>query len=121
MVEKITEYYKMEFYDSYVVIEGIGHFNVDSAIAKKTIQTIIDHFKKKEFIIISNRKSDYSLNPDAYSDSIFKKIKGIAIVSQDPKVKLKAISEQESFSQSFAFFEKLDDARNWAESFFVNY
>lgn len=117
MIEKITEYYKMEFYDSYVVIEGIGHFNVDSAIAKKTIQSIIDHFKKKEFVIISNRKSNYSLSADAYSDSIFKKIKGIAIVSQQPEMKLRAILEQEKFQQSFAFFDDLDEAKKWAESF----
>ena len=111
----------MEFYDSYVVIEGIGQFVVDSAIAKKTIQSILDHFKRKEFVIISNRKSDYSLNPDAYSDRIFKKIKGIAIVSQQPQMKMKAMVEQERFEQSFAFFEDLDDAKNWAENFFVSY
>jgi len=82
---------------------------------------IRDSFKSKEFVIISNRKSDYSLNPEAYSASLFKKVKGIAVVSQNPEVKLKAISEQENFQQSFAFFENLDDAKNWAESFVVNY
>ncbi len=121
MIEKNTEYYKMEFYDSYVIVEGTGQLVVDATIAKKTIQTIVDHFKRKEFVIISNRKSDYSLNPDAYSDSIFKKIKGIAIVSQHPQMKMKAMIEQERFEQSFAFFEDLEDAKNWAENFFVKY
>ncbi len=121
MIEKNTEYYKMQFYDSYVIVEGLGEFVVDTAIARKTIQTIVDHYKRKEFVIISNRKSDYSLNPDAYNDSIFKKVKGIAIVSQKPQMKMKAMVEQERFEQSFAFFEELEDARNWAENFFVNY
>lgn len=121
MIEKITEYYKMEFYDSYVIIERIGQFKVEPAIAKKTIQTILDHYKRKQFVIISNRKSDYILNPDSYFDSIFKKIKGIAIVSQQPQMKIKAMIEQERFQQSFAFFEDLEDAKKWAESFFVNY
>jgi hypothetical protein len=121
MIETITEYYKMEFYDSYVIIEGIGLLVVEPPMVKKSIQTIVDHFDGKEFVIISNRKSDYFLNPDAYNDRIFKKVKGIAIVSQQPKMKMKALIEQERFQQSFAFFEDLDDAKNWAENFFVSY
>ncbi len=121
MIQKNSEYYKMEFYDSYVIIESNGKFVVDPSIAKKTIQTIVDHFKGKEFVIISNRKTDYSLSPDAYSDSIFKKVKGIAIVSSHPQVKMKAVIEQENFQQSFAFFEDLEKAKNWAQSFFITY
>lgn len=121
MIQKNTEYYKMEFYDSYVIIESIGSFVVDSEIAKKTVKTITDHFKGKEFVIISNRKSDYSVSAETYSDRIFKKIKGIAIVSSIPQVKMKAVVEQENFKQSFAFFDNLDNAKNWAENFFVTY
>jgi hypothetical protein len=121
MIQKNTEIYKMEFYNSYVIIESTGRFVIDPAIAINTIQMIVDHFKGKEFVIISNRKSDYTISPEAYSNSIFKKIKGIAIVSSYPQVKLKAVLEQENFRQSFAFFEDLENAKKWAESFFVNY
>jgi len=121
MIEKITEFYRMEFYDSYVVVEANSDIVVNSAIAEKTIKTIIDHFNGRKFVIISNRKSHYTLLPDAYSPGIFKKVKGIAIVSKNEEVRKKAILEQEKFDSSFAFFDNLDDAIHWAENFFSNY
>lgn len=120
MVTKITEFYKMEFYDSYVILEGIGEFVVDSARAKETLQLIIDHFKGRDFVIISNRTSNYTLTPDAYSSSLFKKVKGIAVVSKNEETRENALFEQVKFNSSFAFFENLEDAKRWAESFILN-
>jgi hypothetical protein len=111
----------MEFYDSYVVIESNGESVTDPSISIKTLKIIVDHFKGKEFTIIANRKSDYSISPEAYADKLFKKVKGIAVVSSIPQVKTKAMLEQGNFDQSFAFFENLDNAKNWAENFFVTY
>ncbi|RKS52997.1 hypothetical protein BC962_1242 [Gillisia mitskevichiae] len=121
MVEKITEFYKMEFYNSYVIIEGLGQQEIDSSISKRTIETILDHYKGNNFVIISNRTTNYTLMPDAYSPGVFKKIKGIAIVSKYEEVREKAIIEQEKFDSSFAFFSNLEDAKHWAENFFATY
>ncbi|TVZ28418.1 hypothetical protein JM83_3544 [Gillisia sp. Hel_I_86] len=121
MIEKITEFYKMEFYDSYVIIEARGQFEVSASTAEKTIQTIVDHFNGKNFVIISNRTAKYTLRSDAYSSKVFKKVKGIAIVSKNEEVRKNAVLEQEKFNGSFAFFENLDDAKHWAENFFVTY
>jgi len=121
MIEKLTEFYKMEFYDSYVIMEANADIVVNSIIAEKTLKTVINHFNGEKFVIISNRKSNYTLQPDAYSSGIFKKVKGIAIVSKNEEVRKRAIQEQEKFNRSFAFFENLDDAKNWAENFFVTY
>lgn len=121
MIQKNTEYYKMEFYNTYVVVEAIGKFEVTAAIAEKTIQVMVDHFKGESFVIVSIRKSGYTLKPDAYSSPIFKKVKGIAIVSKNEEVRKNAIFEQEKFDRSFAFFENLDDAKHWAQNFYVSY
>ena len=117
MITKLTKHYKMDFYGTYVIIERLGEIVVDSKIAKETLTIIIDHFKGKEFVIISNRKQNYSLNAESYSPSLFKKVKGIAIVSDIPDVKAQAILEQMNFKNSFAFFDKMENAQNWAESF----
>ncbi len=121
MIEKINEFYRMEFYDSYVIIEANADIVVNSAVAEKTLKTIIDHFKGKQFILISNRISNYTLTLDAYSPSILKKVKGIAIVSKNEEVRERALLEQEKFDSSFAYFENLNDAKEWAENFFVSY
>lgn len=100
MLVKNSAHYKMKFYDTYVIIERIGVFNVDSKIVKETLTIIIDHFKGKEFVIISNRKQNYNLNAESYTPSLFKKVKGIAIVSDIPDVKIQAILEQMNFKNS---------------------
>lgn len=121
MTEKLTDFYKLEFYDSYVVVEGKSNISVNSSMAENIIKNIFDHFKDRKFVIVSNRIADYEIQLDAYSSSIFKKVKGIAIVSKNAEVRDKAILEQQKFNGSFAFFDNLDDAKNWAENFFSNY
>lgn len=121
MIEQITEFYRLEFYDSYVIIEGNSNISVNSSIAENILKKIFDHFKDRKFVIVSNRISEYKLQADAYSPAILKKVKGIAIVSKNSEVRDQAILEQKKFNGSFAFFENLDDAKNWAENFFSNY
>jgi len=121
MLVKNTAHYNMQFYDSYVIIERISEFTVDSKLAKETLKTIVDHFKGKEFVIISNRKQNYSLNAESYSPGLFKKVKGIAVVSENEDMKAQAVLEQLNFDNSFAFFNKIEDAQNWAESFSYSY
>lgn len=117
MLAKSTIHFNMQFYNTYVIVERIGVFNVDSKIAKETLKVIADHFKGKEFVIITNRKENYTLNAESYSPSLFKKVKGIAIVSANPDMKTQALLEQLNFNNSFAFFNNLEDAQDWAESF----
>lgn len=118
MVTKMSQHYKMEFYDTYVIIERNGQIHVDSKNARETLQIISDHYKGKPYVIISNRTESYTVNAESYTPNIFNKVKGIAVVSQDPSMKSQAILEQLNFKNSFAFFENLEEARNWAENFF---
>jgi len=121
MITKMTTYYKIDFYDTYVIIERLADFKIDSKIAKETLKIILDHFKGKEFVIISNRKQNYALDAESYSPSLFKKVKGIAIVSDIPDVKAQAILEQMNFRNSFAFFDTIENAEDWAKSFSNTY
>ncbi len=47
-----------------------------------------------------------------------KKVRALAIVSEDNLVREKAFVEQSHFDQSFAFFDNLEDSIGWAESVF---
>jgi len=101
-----------------VIIERNGQVHVDSKNARETLQIIADHYKSKPYVIISNRTQSYTVNAESYTPNMFNKVKGIAVVSQDPNMKTQAVMEQLNFKNSFAFFDKLEEAKNWAENFF---
>ena len=114
---KTTQHFKLEFFDKYVIVEGITGAIVDREIAQMTLKSIMDHYDGKNFTIISNRVNEYILDLDAYSSKILKKVKSFAVVSTNPKVKERALLEQDKYDHAFAFFSCIEEAKNWAESF----
>lgn len=115
---KITDSYNLYFHEQYVIAEAHENSVVDSKLTEKIVQQILDHYDGKPFTLISNRKNNYRLSDDAYTPKNFAKIKKLAVVSTNPLVKERAIAEQLNFFNSFAFFEKIEDAVSWAESHF---
>lgn len=113
---KITDSYNLYFYDKYVIAEAHENAVVDSRLTQKITQQLLDYYDRKPFTLISHRKNNYSISRDAYNPKNFRKIKNMAVVSTDPAVKERAILEQLQFANSFAFFEKLEDAISWAQS-----
>lgn len=116
MTTKQTSHYNLTFFDSFVVAEAHEDSVVTHEAVNETLKLVFDHFKGKEFTIISHRKNNYSLDINVYTLKLIKKIKGIAVVSSDSGMKEKAAIEQLAFDGSFTFFENLDDAKKWAES-----
>jgi len=112
-----NQHFKYEFFDKYVIVEAFKGTIVDQEAAHVTLQTIVEHYKGKEFTLISHRVNDYVIGMDAYSSKIFKKIRSLAIVSENPEVKRNALLEQDKYDNSFAFFTCLEEAKNWADSF----
>jgi len=110
-------HFKYEFFDNYVIVEAFKGAVVNKEAAHKTLEAIIEHYKGRKFTIISHRVNDYVIGMDAYSSKIFKKVRALAIVSENPEVKRKAIAEQDKYNNPFAFFTCLEEAKNWAESF----
>ncbi len=117
MVQRTTEYFSLRFYSNYVIAEAHESTVVNSFVARGTLKIIFEFYKGRDFVLISNRKNNYTVEMDSYSPKLMKKIRGMAVVSQNPFVKEKASVEQLQFDQSFAFFENLEDARGWADSF----
>lgn len=112
-----NQHFKYEFFDKYVIVEAFNGAFIDHDAAHALLKTIIDHYKGKEFTIISNRVNDYIVNIDAYSSKIMKKVRSFAVVSENPEVKNRALLEQDKYNNSFAFFTCLEEAKNWADSF----
>jgi uncharacterized protein YlxP (DUF503 family) len=118
METKTTIAYNLTFFPDYVVVEAVKGAVVDGRIASDVLKIIYDHYKGRNFTVVSHRKNDYKIDIDVYSLKLVKRLKGIAVVSSDITAKERAMEEQLAFNQSFAFFENLDDAKDWAQNFF---
>lgn len=118
MIQKNTSTYQLSFYPNYVIVEAVEGAKVNNEIVAETLKLIFDHYKKTDFVLITNRKNNYSIDIDIYTVKLMKKLRALAVVSSDSLIKEKAMVEQLAFDQSFAFFENLDDAKGWAESVF---
>jgi hypothetical protein len=81
----------------------------------------VEVFKNQEFVLITDRSLYHDIDLRIYKDRRLRNMKGLAIVSQNPVERDRALKEQALFDDSFAFFERLDDAIHWAGAFFRNY
>ena len=93
-----------------------------SAITLETAAEITDcleeYYKGEKFIFITHRKHPHDIDLNVYNGRILKNMIGFAIVSENPEEMKRAMQEQPLWNEAFTFFKELDEAENWAESFF---
>ena len=93
-----------------------------SAITIETAAEITDllasHYQDRNFIFITHRKYPHDIDLDVYKGRILKNMIGFAIVSKNPEEVKRAMQEQPLWNEAFTFFNELDEAENWALSFF---
>lgn len=113
-----NEFCELDLFDHYVVVTV--RENVDFTINKASIirNQLRKYYKSKQFILISNRKYNHNFSTDVYKQGTLSNMKGIAIVSNSCEERAKAITEQPLYGKSFTFFDCLDKAKSWAETFF---
>ena len=98
----------------------VGEFNEGVTVSYSTGFTLLlnclKHIGAKSFYIISNRRNSYSVQPNDYKYlEKVPNLKGIAIVTIDPKGMNNAMLESKFFKKEFAVFNNLDDAKNWGD------
>lgn len=120
METKSTKQYELQFFDNYVIAEAKEGVIITSEEIKKNLRVVFDYFDGKDFTIISHRKNNYTLEIDVYTTRLMKKVRALAIVSKDSLTREKAALEQLQFDNSFAFFDNLEDAREWAKTVSVS-
>ncbi|SEK34176.1 hypothetical protein SAMN04487910_0298 [Aquimarina amphilecti] len=113
-----TDFCSIELFENYVIItvnEGVN-LTLDKAnIIRKKLRS---YYKDQKFLLISNRENNHEVSDDIYKQGQLSNMKAIAIVSKKKTERDKAIIEQKLFDKSFAFFENLEEAKSWAQSYF---
>ncbi len=93
-----------------------------SAITMETAGEITsyleDYYAGRRFVFITHRKFPHDIDLNVYKGRILKNMIGFAIVSENPEEIRRAMQEQPLWNEAFTFFKELEEAENWAGSFF---
>jgi len=110
-----TPFGKMDCYENYLIF-SLAKTGVNKDSAKQIMKYAYDHYQKRKFVFISNRKFVSGVKPEAYKAINSKYTLGFAIVSNDINVKQEALNEQLFFEGSFSFFTTEAEAIDWANT-----
>jgi hypothetical protein len=110
----------MSCYDHYVI--GLLHSGVivNNEIAMRMLTDINDYYGKEKIVFISNREFGHDVDAKVYQLVNAKTMIGIAVVGTTLEQKIQAATEQSLYSGSFGFFNNMESAVAWAESFTDN-
>lgn len=119
----MTKEYELEFgsvfiYDNFAVLvinEDVSFRKDENLVVTKII---LQHFKKKPFVLISYRLFHFTVDPIVYYETNkIKNLIGICVVSESTNGITSLSFEKSFFNKEFKFFSNLDGAKNWAQEF----
>ena len=119
MEKKFTsDFCELFLYDHYALLRVFENQHLDLGKNDWIRDRYKEHFKNQEFVVVADRRFQHTLDMKIYKDGKMKTKKGLAIVSSMEEERKRALTEQELFPHSFAFFSSLEDALSWAKHFF---
>ncbi|KAA1244745.1 hypothetical protein [Aquimarina sp. RZ0] len=114
-----NDFCTMELYDRFVIITNKEGTILTLEKANTIRKKLKNYYGNQSFLMISIRKEANKVLEEVYKQGQLSNMKGIAIVSaNNNKERDKAIAEQKLFDKSFVFFDTIDEAKSWAESYF---
>ncbi|TPN87290.1 hypothetical protein [Aquimarina algicola] len=110
--------YYIKFKASHAILVMKEGSTVTMEISEEITSMMEDFYKGKNFILISHRRFPHDIDLNVYKGRILKNMIGYAIVSDNPEEMERAMVEQSLWNEAFTFFKTLEEAENWASSFF---
>jgi len=112
-----SDFCDLYLYDTYSLLRVFENQHLDLKKNDWIREQYKEHFGKKPFVVIADRRYFHTIDLDIYKNGKMKNKKGLAIVSTSEDEKERAFVEQKLFPHSFAFFDNMENALAWAMSF----
>ncbi len=110
------DFCKLEFFDTYVINTIYEGVTVDQEKNNMLLDIILEYYKDKAYIYISNRTHSYSVDPSIYVIcSQFDTLLGFGVVTDQTIVKRNTELEKLFYTKEFEVFDTLELATNWAK------
>ncbi|WP_271783580.1 hypothetical protein [Aquimarina algiphila] len=114
------KFYELEFYNSFVIVTIFKDVLLTLNKANIVREEIKSYYKSKDFIMITNRKFRHEVSDEVFRQGQPSNMRGLAIVSKEKTERDIALIQQKLYDKSFAFFTTLEEAKSWAEGYFIN-
>ncbi len=118
MKKLVLPHGEIELHQNYAILRVFENEHVCQQKAKETFKELKSFFKTENFILISHRTKNYTIDKEVFEKATLKNLIAFGVVSNQPKARERAIEEQNYFNRNFAFFEELQDAIDWSKTFF---
>lgn len=113
----LSDFCELYLYDTYSILRVFENQHIDTEKNDWIRANYKAHFGNRPFVVIADRRYPHTIDLGIYKNGKMRNKKGMAIVSTREAEKERALVEQKLFPHSFAFFEHLENARAWAQSF----
>ena len=107
----------MYCFENYVIADLNKNSVIDTSAAHSMLNDVNNFYGNSKVVFVSNRQFSNDVDPEVYKLVDHKKLVGIAIVGSGQQQRVQAANEQALYSGSFGFFENLESAISWAQSF----
>ncbi len=114
----LSEFCELYLFENYSLLRVFENQHLDEEKNNWIRSNYKAHFGSKPFVVIADRSYRHTIDMNIYKNGKMRNKKGFAIVSTEESERERALIEQKLFPRSFAFFDDLESARAWAESFF---
>ncbi|AXT62487.1 hypothetical protein D1816_19675 [Aquimarina sp. AD10] len=118
MKETQLSYCHLTFKESHAILVMYEGSAITIENAKEITALLDEFYQGRKFVFITHRKYGHDIDLDVYKGKILKNMIGFAIVSNNPDEVERAVKEQSLWNEAFTFFTTLEEAENWASSFF---
>lgn len=120
MTQNLThDFCELSLQPKYAILRVFENIYVDEDKTSIIRNSLKSFYRNKPFVMITDRKYDHKIDPAVYKSRSLKNMIALAIVSEHSDGREKATDEQPMFEDSFAFFNNVESAIDWAESFFA--
>ncbi len=120
MTQNLThDFCELSLQPKYAILRVFENIYVDEDKTSVIRDSLKNFYRNKPFVMITDRKYKHKIDPAVYKNRSLKNMIALAVVSQHSDGREKASDEQPLFDDSFAFFNNVESAIDWAESFFA--
>tara|TARA_R100001369_G_scaffold48504_1_gene74975 strand:+ start:649 stop:1038 length:390 start_codon:yes stop_codon:yes gene_type:complete len=94
----------------------------DKKERKKLYEIFDKYFEEKQFVYISNRKNDYTVNPTSYlqEDDFSNQLLGMAVLCYSKSSYNTALFEKQFYKRAFNVFYTVEACKLWAKEILLN-
>lgn len=111
---KTFDFGQITFYESYLIVVINEGVIIDDDLNFEITQLIIDYYKERPFIYITNRVNSYSINPRVYEyTSLIDSLKAFVIVSNNETHTENVEVEKIFLKKPIKIFSNIETAVEW--------